>query len=154
MRGGFIVKKIINKTSVFPAEAGVIWERLQWLRSLRYVASPYASFHPVDKREDFTWQEGEAFAVHCRLLGILPLGVHTIQIIKLDRDNFTIYTNESNRYIPVWNHRITLRPVDEQNTEYTDRVEIDAGWKTPFVYAWAKCFYAHRQKKWLALLRA
>ena len=37
--------------------------------------------------------------------------------------------------------------------KYTDIVEIDAGWKTVFVYLWAVCFYMHRQKKWIKLLR-
>lgn len=54
--------------------------------------------------------------------------------------------------MPTWNHRITLDEIDAAHTGCTDEVEIDAGWKTPFVYLWAKAFYAHRQKKWLKLL--
>ena len=49
--------------------------------------------------------------------------------------------------MPVWNHDITLCTIDPAHTRYTDRVSIDAGWKTPFVYVWARCFYAHRQRK-------
>ncbi|MBE7004664.1 MAG: hypothetical protein E7425_10385 [Ruminococcaceae bacterium] len=34
---------------------------------------------------------------------------------------------------------------------YTDRVEIRAGWITPFIWLWANAFYAHRQRKWITL---
>lgn len=36
----------------------------------------------------------------------------------------------------------------------TDRsgFPIHAGWKTVFVWLWAKMFYAHRQRKWIRLL--
>lgn len=40
----------------------------------------------------------------------------------------------------------------ENTTQYTDEVEINAGWKTIFVYMWANAFYAHRQRKWKRLL--
>jgi hypothetical protein len=43
--------------------------------------------------------------------------------------------------------------VDANHTEYTDRVEIRAGWKTAFIWAWANAFYAHRQRRWVRLLR-
>ncbi len=132
----------------------MVWERLQRLSSLQYVASPYASFQPVDGKKDFVWREGESFALNFKLFVVIPLGVHTIRIITFDREHYTIYSNESNRHVPTWNHCITLKPIDERNTEYTDQIEIDAGWKTPFVYAWAKCFYAHRQKKWIRLLQS
>lgn len=46
-----------------------------------------------------------------------------------------------------------LEKLDENTTGYTDIVEIDAGWKTVLVYLWAVCFYKHRQKKWIKLLR-
>ena len=41
-----------------------------------------------------------------------------------------------------------------EKTEYTDGVDIKAGWKTPFIWIWAKAFYAHRQRKWIKLLKA
>lgn len=55
-------------------------------------------------------------------------------------------------YVPTWNHRILLKPLGEKESQYTDVVEIYAGWKTPFVCLWAKIFYSHRHKKWLKLL--
>ena len=44
-------------------------------------------------------------------------------------------------------------PLDSSHTKYTDKVEILAGWKTPFIWLWANAFYAHRQRKWITLLK-
>ena len=63
-----------------------------------------------------------------------------------------ISTEERNKLVPLWNHRIYLEAIDQKTTRYTDEVEIGAGWKTLFVALWAKMFYAHRQRKWQKLL--
>ena len=64
-----------------------------------------------------------------------------------------VSSREGNEHVPVWNHDITLIPLDGNHTKYTDRVEIRAGWKTPFIWLWANAFYAHRQRKWIHLLK-
>ena len=78
---------------------------------------------------------------------LLPGCLH---IVRFGPDG--IYSMEWNKHVPVWNHNITLVRLDEGHTRYTDQVEIHAGWKTLFVWLWANLFYAHRQKKWVALL--
>lgn len=83
---------------------------------------------------------------------MIPFGVHTIRIVRFDVDG--ISSREGNARVPVWNHDITLIPLDDAHTRYTDCVEIQAGWKTLFVWLWARGFYAHRQRKWIRLLEA
>ena len=73
--------------------------------------------------------------------------------MQFDRSTAQIYSKETNIHVPIWNHRIRLEYVDETATRYTDEVEIDAGWKTIFIYLWATIFYKHRQRKWKKLLR-
>lgn len=145
-------KKVI-KTTVFPASREAIWEKLQYLQTLQYIAYPYATFKPIDKKSVFVWKQGERFMFHFKLFGIVPFGVHEINVEQFDKETYAIYTNEANTYVQVWNHRIYLEYVDDNQTKYTDEVEIYAGWKTAVIYLWAKSFYAHRQKKWLKLLR-
>ena len=87
-----------------------------------------------------------------RLFGVIPFGVHTIRIVRFDGNG--ISSREGDEHVPVWNHDITLIPLDNAHTRYTDRVEIQAGWKTPLVWLWARGFYAHRQRKWIRLLEA
>jgi len=37
--------------------------------------------------------------------------------------------------------------------EHMRYLPIHAGWKTFFVWLWVRAFYAHRQRKWIRLLR-
>ncbi len=143
------MSKAIKITSVFPANKRLIFERLQKLETLQYIAKPYASFESNDSR--LIWESGKSFSFRFRLFGFIFLGVHKIKVNEFNEDY--IFTNEGNPFCPVWNHRITLNMIDENHTEYTDEVEIDAGWKTPFVHVWANAFYRHRQRKWIKLLK-
>lgn len=142
----------VKRTSVFPASLHEVFRRLQKLRTLQCVAWPYASFAPTDDSENIVWEEGSISSYRFRLFGLIPLGTHTIRVIRFGEEN-GIYTHEGNEYVPVWNHEIILEERPDGTCEYTDKVEIGAGWKTPVIYLWACCFYAHRQRKWIRLLK-
>ena len=141
---------IVLKTSVFPAGRDTVFRKLQQLKTLQYISWPYASFEPVGKSLS-VWSVGSMSAYRFRLFGVIPFGTHTIHIVRFDRDG--ISSREKNQHVPVWNHDIMLEPVDTRHTRYTDRVEIKARWKTVYIWLWANAFYAHRQRKWIKLLR-
>ncbi len=141
---------IVQKTSVFPASRDAVFQKLQRPETLQNIAKPYAAFEPVDSAAA-VWTVGSTSSWRLRLFGFIPFGTHTIRIVRFDPEG--ISSREGNRHVPVWNHDIRLVPVDESHTEYTDRVEIRAGWKTLFIWLWAKAFYAHRQRKWIRLLK-
>ena len=140
----------LQKTSVFPASRKTVFEKLQKLETLQYIASPFATFEPVGNAAS-KWEAGDESSYRFRLFGFIPYGTHTIRIIRFDPDR--ISSREGNEHVPVWNHDITLVSLDDDHTQYTDHVEIHAGWKTVFVWLWANLFYAHRQRKWVRLLR-
>ena len=148
------MRRTVIKTSVLPSGTEEIWEKLQQLSTLRYIAAPLAAFTPTDGDGDLAWRSGETYRFYFKLFGVISLGVHTIRVLTFDKNWLEIFTNEGNPFVPVWNHRIKLKAIDERQTRYTDEVEIDAGWKTFFIYLWAKIFYAYRQRRWLKLLRS
>ncbi len=141
---------IVQKITVFPAPRDVVFQKLQRPETLKTIAKPYAAFEPAGNAED-EWAVGGTTSWRLRLFGVIPFGTHTIRIMRFDAER--ISSREGNRHVPVWNHDILLVPIDENHTEYTDRVEIQAGWKTVFIWLWAKAFYAHRQRKWIRLLK-
>ncbi len=136
----------------FSAAKSRVFKLLQQFETLQQVAAPYISFTPVDGNTKLQWRVGETYRFKTKLVGFLPFGEHVIRVVSFDHDS--IYTNEHNTYVAVWNHEIVLTELANGHTEYTDRVEIYAGWKTFFVYTWAKLFYAHRQRKWVKILGA
>ncbi len=144
--------KTVTKTSVFPASSNAVFEKLKNLSSLQQVAFPYATFESVDGKRELQWDVGADYAFRFKLLGFIPFGTHKIHVVRFSEEE-GVYTKEGNKHIPVWNHEIVLREDDNGHCEYTDRVEIGAGWKTIFIYLWAKMFYAHRQRKWISLLK-
>ena len=141
---------IVTKSSVFPASRDAVFEKLQRLETLQTIAKPYATFEPVGAAEQI-WTVGGTSAYRFRLFGVIPFGTHTIHIVRFDPEG--VSSREGIEHVPVWNHDITMIPLDGNHTKYTDRVEIRAGRKTPFIWLWANAFYAHRQRKWIRLLK-
>ena len=141
---------IVTKSSVFPASRDAVFEKLQRLETLQTIAKPYATFEPIGAAEQI-WTVGGTSAYRFRLFDVIPFGTHTIHIVRFDPEG--VSSREGNEHVPVWNHDITMNPLDGNHTKYTDRVEIRAGRKTPFIWLWANAFYAHRQRKWIRLLK-
>ena len=127
----------VCRTSVFPAGREAVFEKLRHLETLQFIAAPYAAFEPAGEAVS-VWTAGSRCSFRFRLFCFIPFGVHTIHIVQMDQDG--IRSREGNRHVPVWNHWIRLRPLDGEHTEYTDEVEIRAGWKTVFVWLWARHF--------------
>ena len=141
---------IVQKSSLFPASKETVFRKLQQLETLQIIAKPFATFEPVGETVS-TWEVGSTSAYRFHLFGLIPYGTHTIHILRFDPDG--VSSREGNAHVPVWNHEISLVEKDESHTLYTDRVEIHAGWKTAFIWLWANAFYAHRQRKWIRLLK-
>ena len=142
----------VRKSSVFSVSVEEVFSRLQKIKTLQYIAYPYATFEAVNGEEELIWKKDNVFSFRFKIFGLIPFGIHTIKVIRFGLED-GILTNETNTHVPVWNHEIILEGVDANTTKYTDIVEIDAGWKTVFVYIWAVCFYTHRQRKWKRLLK-
>jgi len=145
--------RTVKISSVFPASIDEIWTKIQHLETLQFIATPYATFEPLDKNV-LTWQEGVTTEYFFKLFGLFSFGKHSIEVIEFNKAKGLIYTNEKNKLVPVWNHTILLQRIEADLTHYTDEVEINAGWKTFCVYCWSVLFYKHRQKKWLKLLNS
>lgn len=141
----------VIRTSVFPASAETVFARLKELPTLQKVAYPWASFMPLKVEQQREWHAGEDYDFRFRVFCLIPFGIHHIHVVRFGIKE-GIYTQEHNDHVPVWNHEIRLRPTDEHHCVYTDHVEIDAGWKTPLIWIWAKLFYARRQRRWIQLL--
>jgi hypothetical protein len=144
--------KTITLSSIFPAVPERIWPLLIRIDTLRYIAFPYAVFSLVDDAKVTEWRKGETLRFRLRVFGFIPLGIHSIRAEEMNRDAFIIRSHEGNRFVPVWNHTITLKPAGPNSTEYTDTIELDAGLLTGVVLIWSTAFYRHRQKKWIKML--
>jgi len=140
----------VEKTTILPVSRDRVLEELKKLETLQYIARPYATFEPVLNTGN-VWKTGVTSSYRFRLFGLIPFGTHHIHIIRMGDTG--ISSMEGNEHVRVWNHDIYLTPLDDARTRYTDKITIHAGWKTPIIWLWANAFYAHRQKRWAALLQ-
>lgn len=132
----------------------VLWQHIGKPSSLQFVASPMLAFVPVEPGAlDGEWEVGRDYPLKLYFLKFIPLGLHTIQLVKVDRDRNVISSREKGLLAPVWNHNIVFHESEPGTVSYTDEIQIRAGWLTPFVWLFAHLFYRHRQRRWKVLLK-
>lgn len=133
--------------------------QLQSTAVFRHITAPLIQFHPARGTEWPThWAPGE-LALHMRLLGVLPMGPQTVRISiepTAQRGGWpTLRDNGEGVLMRRWDHRITLQPLSDGRTLYTDDIEVIARhlpWlMTPLSALFAQVFYRHRQRRWRQL---
>ncbi|KJS29890.1 MAG: hypothetical protein VR64_18660 [Desulfatitalea sp. BRH_c12] len=131
-----------------------LWQKIIEPGSLQFVASPIVSFVPVREGGlSGEWQVGVPYQLKLYFLKLIPLGRHTIQLVRIDKEANKIISQERGLLARVWNHIICFREVALGVVSYTDEIEIRAGWLTPAIWLFAQLFYRHRQRRWKVLLR-
>lgn len=139
--------------SVLPCAAELVWDEVRRPELLREVARPLITFAPVDAAAfPDRWTEG---TVRCRmyLFGVIPLGVHTIRLERIDGERREIQSREHDRLVRRWDHLVRVREEPGGQTRYSDEIDIEAGWLTRPVWLFAQWFYRHRQRRWRAVAR-
>ena len=131
-----------------------LWQKIIEPGSLQFVASPILRFVPVGGGGlTGEWQVGIPYHLKLYFLKRIPLGPHTIQLMRIDKAANKIVSQECGRLARSWKHIIRFREVAPGDVRYTDEIEIRAGWLTPFIWLFAQVFYRHRQRRWKVLLR-
>ncbi len=119
---------------------------------LHHVAAPLIRFSPRSAPFPMLWLPGE-YRAWMWLFGLIPIGWQAVVISHPPADGDTRFVRD-NGYSPLimrWDHWIAISPHPEGGTHYVDRVEIEAGLLTPLIVAFARIFYAHRQRRWRKL---
>ena len=99
-------------TSVFETDIENIWCKIQDIDTLREICKPKASFISYDDVPS-VWKEGETFCFKLFLHRFIPIGKHTISIIKIDKKSREIVSNEYNKRVTIWNHYIQMEKIAE-----------------------------------------
>lgn len=130
------------------------WTEVQTSRLLEYIAWPLLTFAPIGSaRLPAQWRES-VHPVRLRALGLWPLGEQRIVTTKpmLGPDRYQLRDKGSGDLVSRWDHMITIESAGPSRCRYTDEVDVSAGVLTPFVWAFARIFYAHRQRRWRRLV--
>jgi len=144
---------LVEVSTLLDCSAAKAWKEVQKSSLLLHVIWPLVRLEPAGVPFPERWSEG--LTIQCRsfMFGIIPIGVHTLHIEKIDPENHEIQTREHDPLVPRWDHLISIRPLDDSRSIYRDRIDIDAGRLTAVVWAWAHWLYRHRQRRWRALAK-
>lgn len=140
----------ITRTTELDAPASAVWDAVRTPAAFVEVTRGLLRYPAVEGRSD-AWREGEIVSGRLWLVGVLPIGRHTIRVARIDTAQRTLTSDEHGGLIRSWVHDIVLEPLDDHRTRYTDRVTIDAGWATWPVATFAWLFYKVRQARWRRL---
>src|SRR5262249_8171306 len=99
------------------------------------------------------WSEGLTLQWKVFVFGVIPMGVHTVHLEKVDQSNYEIHSREHDPLIARWDHVISIKPLDDSRSLYRDNIEIDACILTLLVWAWPNWLCGHRQRRWRALAK-
>lgn len=149
--GKMVTGRRITVSSVFPQRTDIVWNKIMEFDTLRFICRPKAAFVSFD-RKLFEWKEGGTYRFRLYIYGFIPMGIHTIHVEKMNCDTAELLTAEYNKIVTVWNHYIKMNRVTNNQTQYTDRVDLYAGLLSPVFAWWTERFYQHRQQRWLKLL--
>src|ERR1700730_9036877 len=139
---------IVDVSTVLNCSATKAWNEVQKSSLLLYVIWPLARFVPSGAPFPELWSE--RLTIQCKffVFGVIPMGVHTVHIEKIDQRNYEIRSREHDPLIARWDHLISIKPLGDLQSTYRDSIDIDAGILTFVVWAWANWFYRHRQRRW------
>lgn len=143
----------VTVTSDFHSNIENIWNKIQDVDTLREICKPKARFIACND-SPIQWKEGKTFVFKMYLHGFLPVGRHTINVVKMDKTSREINTKEYDNTVIIWNHYIKMEEINQQVTLYTDTVDLYAGCLTSIVAWWTLKFYKHRQRKWQKIAKS
>jgi hypothetical protein len=115
-----------------------------------YVAKPLMRFKLLTPSSwPAQWADGGRYRVGIRLFGMIPLGWQEIRthIVRAEEGLYEFEDRGFGSLTKRWHHRITLKADGPNSTHYTDEVDVQAGWFTPFTCAFAWIFYRWRQRR-------
>jgi hypothetical protein len=144
----------VDVATSLDCSADAAWTEVQTSALLHHVIWPLARVTPVaPQRLPERWCEGETVQCRSYIFSIIPIGVHTIYVERVDQRSREITFREKDALVRSWDHTISITPTSSRQAVYRDVIDIDAGPLTILVWAWASWFYRHRQRRWRALAR-
>lgn len=140
----------LSIASKIPITVETAWSKLITSELLEFIVKGKLKFLPLNGKFPKIWEQGRIVKTKMLLYGCIPFGgIHTLKFERIDKLNKIIKTKEKDAFAKIWNHKISLKPTEDNATYYKDEIIIYGGIFTRLILFWAKSFYKHRQKRWL-----
>jgi hypothetical protein len=146
---------LVKVSSELDCSPEMAWTEVQKSSLLLYVIRPLVRIS-AERGTSFpaTWTQGLTVRWRSYLFGFIPWGDRTTTFEKIDQARKEIQTREQDAVIQRWDHLISISALPNGKTLHSDKIEIEAGVITVFVWLWAQWFYRHRHGRWRKLARS
>ncbi|MNU56807.1 hypothetical protein D3C71_459080 [compost metagenome] len=123
-----------------------LWEHLQSPATFQMVSAPLMAFRSRDSGGfPVKWMEGSSYPLQMYMLGLIPLGQHTILFREVDQSRKKLSTDEHGQLIKFWQHTMEVMPdSDPQTFLFRDTLELKNGILTLPTYLGVYAFFAYR----------
>lgn len=135
--------RTVEIIALYPGNPDTVFESALRFSELTEAMAGFAKYSGFPA--DDTASEGDTFAVDVTFWGWFRQSGHTIFIERLDRQARTIQSREKSPGVRRWDHLLSVQSKGNMVC-WTDRVEIDAGWRTWFVARFAAYMYTLRHR--------
>ncbi len=147
----------LSRSTIIDLPPEMVWAKVQTASLLQHIAWPLVRFVPVGEESLEMFKPGGRYQVKVRLFGFIPFPAQWIvtSVHEPEGNQWPkrLRDNGYSALIKTWDHWIIVEPAPNGATQYADEVEVSAGLMTPFIWAYAKVFYWHRQRRWRGLAR-
>lgn len=98
-------------------------------------------------------ESGQIVDVKVSMFGILPAQPYRMELIAFDDEGMSFVSDEKGMGVDHWQHSLSIVP-HPQGAELIDEIEIEAGWRTGMIAAWARFMYSRRHGPRVRMLAA
>ena len=142
-----MVRLAVTHRYATPPDA--VWEIATDYGAVAQVCAPLLSFEGLP---DGQVCAGQVIEVRVRLFGLLPPEAYRMEVVACDPIARRFRSREFGMGVRDWIHDLHVLP-DGRGSKIEERIEIEAGWKTPLVALWAQLLYRYRHRGRLRLLQ-
>ena len=140
--------RTIVLTHHYPYPARAVWDVATDMDAYRDVMGKLITF---DSLPSGRVSQGQQIDVRISVFGVMPWQDYAMTVEAMDDAAMWFQSDERGAGIKSWRHHCSVEALDD-GCRLTDRVEIDAGWKTPVFALWAKIVYRARHRPRLRIL--
>lgn len=133
----------------YPVHADRLFELVTDLDTLEAVTRPWVQFDHLPSGQV---RQGQVINVAMSVLGLFPTLPYRMEVTEFDAVARRMTSVETGSGVRRLAHTLEVTP-DGDGAILQDRIEIDAGWKTPLVMIWAWGTYRWRHHLRLRLLK-
>ncbi len=138
----------VHLSHVYDAEPREVWRVAIDLDCLQEAVQGLLSFEGMPSGAIYA---GQVIDVKVSMFGILPAQPYRMELLEFDQDAMRFVSNEQGMGVKHWQHRLWVKP-HAKGAELIDEIEIEAGWRTAMIAAWARYMYKRRHKPRLRML--